>query len=587
MAEELDELLMFLSSPAPNLRKAAVDIIEGLTGSDEGIAKLSTKLSILLPALVQLLAGNKLVAKPAAGALVNLSQDQEVGEMLLELGAVAGAMDQIGKQGQDVDKLMVMLLVNLTTLEPGARLLCEEGDEKLKGLHMSRLVRLFSRTPEEGDDAYEHVGAILVNVSRTDLGRKLMLDTKRGLLKQVLRQCDSKSLVRRRGVIGTIRNCCFEAPSHLPSLLSLSELLWPCLILPAAGSKIYSEEERSKMPPELAVPLSIERQAEPDSQIRREALDALYLLIKQEAGFRAFWELGGADVLKSGYENEEDPEVMDKYEQLGSLVRTDTHALLFFSLHARTYQTQTHSSTRARHRSSRRVAAALDRSDGRSIRFDKLLARNWRKVCVKHTHTGKVLEYSLLLHTPTSQRRFLRASLFSYKEKKTKAKGFYFVCVCVCVCVSGERERDLSGGRGVGERNLARMSKIMAYSELAEHNNRKDCWLLISGKIYDVTKFLEDHPGGDEVILSATGKDATDDFEDVGHSSSARDMMHSYYIGEVDSATLPAKPTFKLATQDAYNPDKTSQFLIKILQFLVPLAILGLAVAVRFFTKQS
>ncbi|EFJ09284.1 hypothetical protein SELMODRAFT_271829 [Selaginella moellendorffii] len=131
------------------------------------------------------------------------------------------------------------------------------------------------------------------------------------------------------------------------------------------------------------------------------------------------------------------------------------------------------------------------------------------------------------------------------------------------------------------------MSKIMAYSELAEHNNRKDCWLLISGKIYDVTKFLEDHPGGDEVILSATGKDATDDFEDVGHSSSARDMMHSYYIGEVDSATLPAKPTFKLATQDAYNPDKTSQFLIKILQFLVPLAILGLAVAVRFFTKQS
>ncbi|XP_024515697.1 protein HGH1 homolog isoform X3 [Selaginella moellendorffii] len=336
MAEELDELLMFLSSPAPNLRKAAVDIIEGLTGSDEGIAKLSTKLSILLPALVQLLAGNKLVAKPAAGALVNLSQDQEVGEMLLELGAVASAMDQIGKQGQDVDKLMVMLLVNLTTLEPGARLLCEEGDEKLKGLHMSRLVRLFSRTPEEGmirklflyttcvccvgDDAYEHVGAILVNVSRTDLGRKLMLDTKRGLLKQVLRQCDSKSLVRRRGVIGTIRNCCFEAPSHLPSLLSLSELLWPCLILPAAGSKIYSEEERSKMPPELAVPLSIERQAEPDSQIRREALDALYLLIKQEAGFRAFWELGGADVLKSGYENEEDPEVMDKYEQLGSLI---------------------------------------------------------------------------------------------------------------------------------------------------------------------------------------------------------------------------------------------------------------------------
>ncbi|KAJ0093401.1 hypothetical protein Patl1_25972 [Pistacia atlantica] len=44
-------------------------------------------------------------------------------------------------------------------------------------------------------------------------------------------------------------------------------------------------------------------------------------------------------------------------------------------------------------------------------------------------------------------------------------------------------------------------------------------------EVYDVTKFLEDHPGGDEVLLLATGKDATDDFEDVGHSSSAKELM--------------------------------------------------------------
>ncbi|KAK8500414.1 hypothetical protein V6N13_028109 [Hibiscus sabdariffa] len=62
---------------------------------------------------------------------------------------------------------------------------------------------------------------------------------------------------------------------------------------------------------------------------------------------------------------------------------------------------------------------------------------------------------------------------------------------------------------------------------------------MISG-VYDVTQFLEDHPGGDEVLLAASGKDGTRDFEDVGHSDDARNMMKKYYIGEVDSSTVPA-----------------------------------------------
>ncbi|KAE9460777.1 hypothetical protein C3L33_07308, partial [Rhododendron williamsianum] len=58
--------------------------------------------------------------------------------------------------------------------------------------------------------------------------------------------------------------------------------------------------------------------------------------------------------------------------------------------------------------------------------------------------------------------------------------------------------------------------KVFTLAEVAGHNNAKDCWLIISDKVYDVTKFLEDHPGGDEVLLSATGKDATDDLRMLG-----------------------------------------------------------------------
>ncbi|KAI8540526.1 hypothetical protein RHMOL_Rhmol09G0270000 [Rhododendron molle] len=94
-------------------------------------------------------------------------------------------------------------------------------------------------------------------------------------------------------------------------------------------------------------------------------------------------------------------------------------------------------------------------------------------------------------------------------------------------------------------------------------------------------------PGGDEVLLSATGKDATNDFEDVGHSDSAREMMEKYYIGEVDQSTVPMKCNYTPPQQAPYNPDKTPDFVIKILQIVVPLLILGLAFAIRQYTKEK
>ncbi|KAG6386486.1 hypothetical protein SASPL_155389 [Salvia splendens] len=104
------------------------------------------------------------------------------------------------------------------------------------------------------------------------------------------------------------------------------------------------------------------------------------------------------------------------------------------------------------------------------------------------------------------------------------------------------------------------MSKVFTLAELSEHTTNKDCWLLIGGKVYDVTKFLDDHPGGDEVLLQSTGKDATDDFEDVGHSSTARAMLDEYYVGDIDSSTIPSKAstTYAPPKQAQLNQDKSS-----------------------------
>lgn len=124
----------------------------------------------------------------------------------------------------------------------------------------------------------------------------------------------------RRMVSGTIRNCCFEAENQLQNLLLISEFLWPALLLPVAGNKIYSEQDTSKMPLELASALSIEREPVKDPEIRVQTLEAIYLISLQEAGRRALWLVNGPRILQLGYGDEEDPKVMEAYERVGSLL---------------------------------------------------------------------------------------------------------------------------------------------------------------------------------------------------------------------------------------------------------------------------
>ncbi|XP_068637219.1 uncharacterized protein [Aristolochia californica] len=320
MATEVEELIGFLSSLSPQLRKGAVDIVRGLSGSEEGISTFVSYSDTALPALSKLLGEEKEISEPAAEALVNLSQNSEMAEKLVSMGMIKTAMEMLHKQGF-ISRLLVMLLINLSQLDVGSASLLQIGDEKMQGLYVSKLVRAFSRSSTEAkEDPFEQVGYILVNITKAKEGRKLLLDPKRGLLKQVIPQFDSTNLLRKKGVSGTLKNCCFEAESELHNLLLISEFLWPALLLPVAGKRTYSIEDTSKMPLELANALSHEREAVDDPEIRVQALESLYLICVQEAGLSAFWSINGPRILQVGYEDEEDPKVMETYEQIGALL---------------------------------------------------------------------------------------------------------------------------------------------------------------------------------------------------------------------------------------------------------------------------
>ncbi|KAF8214095.1 cytochrome b5-like heme/steroid binding domain-containing protein [Mycena galopus ATCC 62051] len=77
-------------------------------------------------------------------------------------------------------------------------------------------------------------------------------------------------------------------------------------------------------------------------------------------------------------------------------------------------------------------------------------------------------------------------------------------------------------------------TKTVTLAELRENNTKEKLWVLIHEKVYDVTKFLDEHPGGDEVILAETGQDATEAFEDVGHSDEARELLPGMLVGNFE-----------------------------------------------------
>lgn len=80
-------------------------------------------------------------------------------------------------------------------------------------------------------------------------------------------------------------------------------------------------------------------------------------------------------------------------------------------------------------------------------------------------------------------------------------------------------------------------SKIYSTSDVSAHHSRQDCWLIINSKVYNVSDFIDQHPGGAANIIRVCGKDATTAFETQdgrgGHSSQANAMLADYLIGTV------------------------------------------------------
>ncbi|KAF9095006.1 fatty acid alpha-hydroxylase [Mortierella sp. GBA35] len=96
------------------------------------------------------------------------------------------------------------------------------------------------------------------------------------------------------------------------------------------------------------------------------------------------------------------------------------------------------------------------------------------------------------------------------------------------------------------------MSRVYTQQEVAKHTKADDCWLIHNNKVYNVSDFVADHPGGEEFILDHAGTDVTalmkDELEHL-HSDGAYEMLDELLIGSLSST--PVTATAATATASA------------------------------------
>lgn len=88
------------------------------------------------------------------------------------------------------------------------------------------------------------------------------------------------------------------------------------------------------------------------------------------------------------------------------------------------------------------------------------------------------------------------------------------------------------------QHSLASLAHLPEYTleQVSWHDRIDDCWIVLHDKVYNVTKMVQNHPGGFDVMMEQAGRDATLAFRSVGHSIDAIEQAEEFLVG-----ILPAK----------------------------------------------
>lgn len=313
--KETKDLLNFLKlDTRPDLKGQATEYILSLTGNKDGCRYLGSKPAFLKALLTLTRDPSVAVVKDCYHTLINLSADTTAHEALIkEANALPPLLHNLLDPGYLFADQICTILTNLSRNKETCRDVFRAIQDE--GVGLARIVEVFCTEGYNEKASLHYLGPLLSNLTQLPEARHFILDKDRCVLQRLLpfTQYES-SAVKRGGVVGTLRNCCFDYSCH-EWLLSDAVDILPFLLLPLAGPEELSEEENEGLPVDLQY-LPEDKRREKDPDIRNMLIETMLLLTSTKAGRQILKKKNVYPIMREFHKWEKEPEVIVSCEKL-------------------------------------------------------------------------------------------------------------------------------------------------------------------------------------------------------------------------------------------------------------------------------
>lgn len=316
LKKQIKEIGAFLKNVSPDARHKAMEIFASLSTLEEH-ANVCAELKLGKSFFKQIGVTNIATSKLALTVLVNMSSFTFFRRHLYTCkGATDIVMDVLRDKECSFKDLATLFFINFTQEEEGQQLLCQKG-EKLEGLHVKRIVGFFASDPRSRH--YARLNDVICNITQCPTGRKIVLEVVSALV-DILPWADHHIC---RGVLGSIRNICFDSTSHEKLISEELGLMVQMQIFLCGPAEELDEEDLSAVMPAVQAKMDIDKERCPDKEVRSLILDIIHFLVTEQPNRQYLRDIGLYYVLREYDKWEEDEENNEKVEELVNFLKRD------------------------------------------------------------------------------------------------------------------------------------------------------------------------------------------------------------------------------------------------------------------------